>query len=1137
MANTRTFSAMMSLKDYANNLNQPGGTSPDLPVGEHYGSFLGAYLTHHLQHPEAGKTPEEIVDRDKSHIQQLVKAQNCQITFRRTHQLPAFYNFLKDHLSLYHTLVEMGFLKVDAQCDNGDTFLNVYFREVTIDTVGKIEQALALLRIAQPCLAIANKANEFPLFMLIQRLHKELHASYPFDKNFEKLINAFALADVHQLETNEFMNACVRFYEKNIKNPNAVNFIYQVVTQAVRYGASLDQPIKSMNGSSFLQKMITNGNRHSGVSAITLRAYYGALTSATRDTLFTYWPEFTQKFVENKVENKVENGVVTGVVRHVFQSEEDRARHQSYALFQDKKLESKKAFDIFTAAALLPASFVKQVYFDPEYHGGVVGRKIEPGFVFGASRLFASIPEGERCGIPTKTNRAYGNNDLYVRFYASSVRLEVYDRKWWGVTPGVNLDVTQGQLNKFYTEYHKKVVTALLDDNNYVNTNEYYKQVALYTKTTESVNALSYYLRNAGDVSGADPRYFYSFERTFKQKFAIAPALVARGAAAGYESKDGCWLYFYSDMSKELTLTEHFNYDTAIFLHLKAVGFDFNTDDVKNQITRLLIHGNYADPAFFTLMQCLRDCGAKFPEKIENEAFATYVTKRLTSINPAARKQACREHFEALKEYKLTLQEHHDYAAKLDVKIPSDVAGDIFNYWLSDAGITAVCSAIDRLFPVVNRPYFNTERSMAVFSKSVKDEQGNSKDLMQSLHAYLKSGDVDLNLAKEAQYYAVYRVGMLAACHALKLQLAQVMSLKSEAGLFKEGGLFKQMSRTLRPALNALVKTYDEKLSEILSMSPSDSSERKAHLKLYFAFIKLVEQDMALSLPTMKDKKIGSERVRAILRKLLDHQLLEERITLDVDAIRALSTLTPGQPSASVETPACTAEPDSDSDGNVEALKQATMPPSAPPLDDEAKVGFDGDDYVPPVLPEDKAEPSTMSPEDFFAGLAKNTAASAKSSKEKPSKMIALFDSQPVNVKALFAEKIKAYQGQIDANFYNNDMMGFDLIELIGTVNKILDGLPAIEEADPVISQFICPLTNKVPLYPCGLGDAFAYFDLESLRGKQTVKDVPVNEETVQLLSNRELMLFFTQLKLLHEKLHLSPELSGVPVAGVRAKF
>lgn len=151
-----TFSGLISLEDYKNDLGKEGGFSTDQPVGPTYGSFLGAYLTYHLMHRPEGMTAESVLERDKKDINALITQNNCKITFETTRQLPDFFNFLTAHVGIYLALVDSGFLEVDAQCHGGNTFLNTYFSEKLIDTNADASEAIELLNRTKPCLTIAN---------------------------------------------------------------------------------------------------------------------------------------------------------------------------------------------------------------------------------------------------------------------------------------------------------------------------------------------------------------------------------------------------------------------------------------------------------------------------------------------------------------------------------------------------------------------------------------------------------------------------------------------------------------------------------------------------------------------------------------------------------------------------------------------------------------------------------------------------------------------------------------------------------------------------------------------------------------------------------------------------------------------
>lgn len=1120
MAKSRyVFSNVMTLAQYGSKLNQEQGTSPAASVGSDYGSFLGAYLTHHLMHPPKGMTAEGVLARDAETLQGLVK-QGCQVTFNPSKQLPEFYKFLTKNVAVYHRLLELGLLKVEEQCDDGNTFLNTYFNEVVIDSVQAAHEAIALVASTKPCLMMVNKAGVFPLDAFFNNVSRMIEqGSDPFTtdpvnealiEQWQALCAAFALDQEHAInvDVSRFVEQCAKFYKAHENNKPAISFLYFMLTKAVNYGLELHRPLKALDGDSFMVKMV-DCDALIHWPTLTLREYYRSLNAASSKMMLKVITGVIWQPASMKVNAA---GDVEGVVRIEGGVPESFQPYSYFSNCQQSLRDGRKTkqviFDIMTAGKVLPAFLL------PASDGGkpvsLVDTQLKVDRLgkedrvvcwpwlprsFGEGIKLSRLPAEMRFGLPTKTGAGYdvcfsinikknGEGDLSVFFFneedgcrSSILSDNLFERE------------NKEKLVTFRKQYYERLKEALENPDNYFPPEQYYRQGQLQAQSAKDVNLLEYYLLRGGQVASDDPRSFYRFQRRYQRKSLVDSRLTTNKVITAYESQDSDGVRFFSEDHGE-SYEANRNIDFEILKHLKKIGYDFNTAFVEARIVSLLKGGNFADPSLYRLMDCFRECGAKFPAEIDGVALSDYVQEKLRGLTPDEKFVGVRDHFRMVltlfknEKSPTMLADIRDYAASFGVRFPGGRAlsfKDIQGYLLSDNVIGEIVSSIDLSFPTVNKKKIDIKADVLNVKASMANGKGNAKLVMQGASNYVLS-DEYVDLHNEDAYFQLYYEPIRRVCEALQVALAQAMSVKSKNAPLQ--GFFKGIKRNAKIGLQLMLSEMNKHMQTMLEASPGTKQERVEFLRKYKQLFVVTQKKINDGNQDPKNK-VPSQRVRDVLTQFLNNELLGESIQITGDMQRALEVLSP-----SFDDQATTPG-DEMSEEEVENIVKAAdeaqaslAGASAPPVDDESVFGA-----TEPV-------------------------------KEK---YVGMFEPRKAVFSKGFLTDVANYERKIRELFYN-DTSSEALIQMIEAINEKLGEGAEIDSAN---LNCLCPLTNRVPFYPCGLGEELAYLEIQTLMSPEVggkVKGVDVNESTIVLLSNRELMGFFSQVRMLHQAMGLSLE-------------
>lgn len=1099
MAQTRfTFSPLMDLNYYKQHLGEVRGTSRTESVGQAYGSFLGAYLTHHLMSPPTGMNAEALLMRDKATIQALLQ-DGCVITYNASEQLLHFFNFLAKNIPLYYQLIELGFLSKDAICEEGTTFLNAYFSGVLMESLDDIDEAIQLIQFLKASLAIANKKGVFPLSAFFNLICKNDNyfseeKDDVFIEKLSRLVDSFSLERAHPLNVDEFTKQCVEFFKDYRSDDEVRWFFYRILMRAVDYGMDLYQPIEELSNNSFSTFMIVYAvDRRLPME--TVRAYYLAFSEGLQLVRLPTWERVDIKAVPVVVDAKTKQ--LSGVLRLETDIFDGLAGYDFFGADESDKNED--IFDIFTMAKFFPLSVLGSLYFNEhiKYSYRLLVWKGEeaviPRFLQGMPNeiKLRNIPEAMRPGVPVNTA---DGGFVYVRFVEKDNRIfvELIDITFedYGDSPKKihvldeeDFDQKYREAVRLFKEKYSIVLSeALMNRGNYFPIKQYFAMQEYYSENRVKMDILESYFRMTGKNKGNDPRVSYQFRRRFERKHFLNPLLVGeKKCNSVYLSEDG-YTWKHCKGKNEAVLTRVFYYDLIVLRHLKKIGFAFNTSFIEGFIVNLLLRGNYADPAFYNLLRCLFECGAKFPETVEGQPMAGYIQARVVALKPEDKVAACRDHFEKVLE--LFDAEQGDVVGNLRAYLTSfgfDLPDacvtkkSAFSYMQSQAGLVAFSVALDTRLPNVNTFLFDTKKHLLAFAESVNGERGDVKCLLVALDHYLRSGDYAFCLKMEDSYYQLFRSVILAMCEVLYARLEKEMKV-DVLDAFKEK--FDSAKRRIRSDHLKLVRGLQEALRGILNESPYDTVGRQRHLAQYFDFFQQVES-LFVGKEKEIEERVTSNTLREVLRAFLYGVLLEGQISMDVEMQHALGVLT-GR-----------------NYGDVQMLMLATAPESAPPMDDEV------DEYVPPDVPE---APEVKTPRlELIPSVGKRM--TMFGAKEYPS--------------AAFLSAIKVYQAMIDKLFYA-DASRDTLVAVINRINVQLDDSVV---SDPILRPLICPFTNKVPFYPCGSQGRMIYLDSTVLTQyyKQTIKHegVIVDEDSIKWLEEREIMLFFTHLQAVDEVLKM----------------
>lgn len=1149
------FSANMTLEGYEDLLGKERGTSPDAPVGSDYGSFLGAYLTHHFMNLPAGESAVDFLAKHQAHIKRLVQEQGCVITFHPSKQLPAFFKFLMRNLPLYHALVEAQFLRVDAQCDDGNTFLNQYFRKKKINTPEKAEEAIQLVRASKESLTVANKEGVFPLYAFFNFVYKHGQANIlannePLINQWKALLDAFALDNPYPMDVSSFSEKCVDYLNMYI-NVTALTFFDDLLTTATNYGLDLHQPMSGLKGLSLISYRIMNAYK---MPSAILRDYYFAMDEKTKGVIFKKDKGFVLKkrpLLFNEKTGFLEG--VAGVKGEVLPGFEE------YTVFKEKH--SYYVFDMAVMAKFFPFEIVNALYFAKnrkiedhpmlvpakrdQVNWGLLTHRVLQALVstcgndnltdsglLNVSIKITDIPAGMRFGLPEKTREGravyLGINhklgiSLYYRYFGAYKQLKASDFKQEDEEKFNNFMSLEGG---FYNLFDLAIQDK---ENNYFQLSHYFYQYDTFSSASQQLNLLEFYLSRGSQPDSRDPLSFCHIERVYDRRLSLPKAVIPTNVAVAYESSDGRdWRYDLRDEGEKRTIVE--SYDMAVLRHLKKIGYSFNSVFVEEEIKRLLQAGSYADPAFYCLMRCFCECGARFPKTIGDQPVSEYIQSRLRALTSQERKQTALDHLDAVSalfnaEPASAGKNMRDYVGLFSMTLPNDydTAEAMFRDLTSEKGLNQFLMAIDAAFPKVNEMIFDTRLGLSNFVNSIQSDHGNAALMASALTHYLKSDDYNRKLTNEAAYYQLYHGSIIAICNALQLGLVKAMQIKPETQATPEqpekrsfGGLFRgaqkgfqNVARHLKPGVSATVNEINRLLDRFIRLSPEDANGRRDYLHAYFDLYRYIEEKITEG-EVYPQKKIRSKNVRMVLEAFLNGDLLKGHVQLDEAMKQALKVL---MPSWARNTPI------DSSDEDVEMLKKATAPGSAPEVEESSSTVA--------------TTPGDSSDEDVEA-LIKATAPESAPAEDEPqlptrkhhsgaglsvSKSVTMF-AEKSHFSEAFLANIEAYKKKIDESFYRNGE-NHDLLNLISAINQIIE---TEKVSNPFLDHVICPVTKQVALYPCGLGGELAYGDVLAWANQpygSTVEGVVVNEEAVVLLSDRELALFFTHLNAMGKLLNL----------------
>lgn len=1133
MAGNRfAFSTLMTLADYENKLGKESGTSPDQPVGETYGSFLGAYLSYRLMNAPEGQA-FEVLMANQAKIQALVNHKNCKITFETSTQLPYFFTFLTTHVDVWHALVEAGFLKVDAVCDDRNTFLNTYFSQKPIKEEKEADEAIKLLNSAKACLTIPNKHGVIPLGAFISQFKNtdELASNNAILWKWEALSDAFALSN-HEVgvSVKPLVKACVDFYNAHHSHRFAINFLYRLLTVAANYGVSVHEPLPELGNDSFIKKMVCSDMALHWPAA-TLREYYRSLNKDSQGMKVKVGRGLVHSAAP--IVWEANTGAITGLVRIEGALGERSNQLRIFPQKDPNNPANTYVFDIFKLSQFIDISVFRAESGQLKLGVFEVDRSTRKDAVCNFTRVvtgvfnqgitFSSIREEWRCGLPTQ----YRNSDvkLFVSIrlgYSEYNKLNLsilikgsFDR-YVGINDRDGLkdshvkafkEKYKDALQSFESNYMDNLRWAIENPDNYHLASQYYSQVTYAPKAEYEMNLLEYYLRHGGFGEEGDPRDLYQFQVKFKSASEFHHKLVTGPiAACNHDARRDVWEYLTPDQREgrarwPLSYELPINIDLEILRHFQKIGYDFNTGFVEEVITDLLKNGNLTDPTLYHLMCCFAECGARFPKNIDDQLLAAYLQGKLQAIKPEDRINAYRQHLTQVielcrKENALDQADSiRSYLAEFGVEIPAELetVDAISGFLLSDEGLRLIVTTIDLHYPKVNEARINVKADALQFKRSIKDNNGNAALAWVGLRHYVESGEYsNLDRTKEEAYFQLYFDVIRKSCKAFQFALAQAMNVNAmTAGKPSLWGVAKTMKRIAKmTALGGdVTSSVGQKLNAILRFSPGDADGRKQLLTLVGDLLAFVRAQRPSDKKAAKEK-VPSRTVREVFDQFLKAGCLPENIDVTHEMTEALKTLVqtrrPSDDSSSLSdyvTPTGTPADSDDEDEDVKALIQATAPPSAT-VDDE-----------PPL----------------------------QQPRSTQVKAFTMFGGESFIERDTFTARTTEYKAFINSLIYPIKSGG-PLAEMINGINEAIEKGSAVE---PSLAHVICPLTKKVSFYPCGLGDTLAYFDLDNLGLTQwgsEIDGVTVNESTIQFLNMREMMSFMAVVKVLHQSLGLSLE-------------
>lgn len=869
------YSPSMSLEDYRKGLDRHKGTHASSPCGEYLGSFLACYLEAKVV--GAGDHAMSRLEADIPLIDALLmdRRKPCKIIFNNK-QLHAVFEKLKNNFPLYKALLNKGYLNIRLQCDDGSTFLHSYLKTLNIDDQDAMAMAYELIEIDVSTLMVNSHAG-YPIAILIDKLADN---SWNITRdNQHDLLRLLALC---QLETHHYilkdkevlylLKKCFELLS-TIEDPFKAGVCFDAILAAASLGVPLHQPLHGCldnQTSLFAYMMELDPNYQWGIERLRR-----LMQMVGRGVLNVEVKTNAQAVVYEKLSLSHPEDLNSYCYIHDFAPEEKEALQEHQIVPQagiQKRYGGCWVPDLAVASRVYKIESIVAVWRGKiEIDGiGLQGNRQSPLPKF-------SVPLMHVNDTHLTSNHSYRQQVVYYlsgydRLYKDGTVLSKYRVEYYHPEHSDSHYYRLRKLNRSF-EYENSLKTLsphngpgrilyaakqMLDDvcvnHKFVQADNYYYAYSLTPRPVVRKNALLAYLEKGGDVTGdADtiPYLYFRERHEFVCKGRLHPRLVrflpgqVRLSAVYHCNKTGETLLASNTMPENIKRIRV--YDPALLKQFRQLGFDFSVPEVTAWISQRLMNHRLS-PSLYEILACLKECGAIFPEKINEQNYLDFMTAKLQEVDYKKwRKQFHRIIKNPMEKASL---DKHFFALGVNANVPLRKIAK--NY-----GVRFEEKCLDLIKAMDNYPLLFEEWLAALDYKIIEGHPvlfGDCSAVMACLDAYVASGEYQRETIEHANDYFNFFVSLIQERVAL---LSDAIDRAMNYASPRDSVLLTLIKKDSRDrAVGSEAAKLKAKIEEIKKASPNNHETRMLVMEAYLMLNDTISKKIESN--AMKSKNLSN---------------------------------------------------------------------------------------------------------------------------------------------------------------------------------------------------------------------------------------------------------------------------------------